>query len=193
SWTGPSSLLGGVLAVLACAYLAAVYLCADAVRTGHGDLADAFRLRALVTGAVTGVIALAGIAILAADAPRLFTGLTGRALPLVVFSGVAGIAEFPLLWLRRYVVARVVAALAVTAILWGWALAQYPALLEPHVTVTAAAAEGAVLAPVLIAVAVGAALLAPSLWLLYSLFQRRVDAGRVDTGGTPALEPGADG
>ena len=78
--------------------------------------------------------------------------------------------------------------LAVTAILWGWALAQYPALLEPHVTITAAAAEGAVLAPVLIAVAVGAALLAPSLWMLYSLFQRRVD-----TGGTPTFEPGTDG
>jgi cytochrome d ubiquinol oxidase subunit II len=175
SWTGPTSLLGGVLAVLACAYLAAVYLCADATRTGRDDLADAFRLRALVTGVVTGAVALGGIAILAADASWLFAGLTGRALPLIVFSGAAGVAEFPLLWFRRYVIARIVAALAVTAILWGWALAQYPALLEPHVTVAASAAEGSVLAPVLVVVAVGAALLTPSLWWLYSLFQKRAD------------------
>jgi cytochrome d ubiquinol oxidase subunit II len=50
SWTGPSSLLGGVLAVLACAYLAAVYLCADAVREREPEVAAAFRARALATG-----------------------------------------------------------------------------------------------------------------------------------------------
>jgi cytochrome d ubiquinol oxidase subunit II len=172
SWTGPTSVLGGVLAVLACAYLAAVYLGADAVRTGQPRLADDFRRRALITGVVTGVVALAGIAVLAGDAPKLFAGLTGRALPLVVFSAVAGVAEFPLLWWRRYVMARVVAALAVTAILWGWAVAQYPDLLEPHVTVAASAALDSVLGTVLIVLAVGAALLVPSLWWLYHLFQR---------------------
>jgi cytochrome d ubiquinol oxidase subunit II len=49
---------------------------------------------------------LAGIWVLRADAPKLFGGLTGRALPLVVFSAVAGMAEFPLLWWRRYGIAR---------------------------------------------------------------------------------------
>jgi cytochrome d ubiquinol oxidase subunit II len=173
SWTGPSSLLGGVLAVLACAYLAAVYLCQDATRSGEPELAEAFRLRALATGAVTGVVALAGIAILASDAPQLFAGLTGRALPLVIFSAVAGAAEFPLLWRRHYVAARVVAALAVAALLWGWAVAQYPVLLEPDVTVAASAAHDSVLAPTLVALAVGAVILVPSLWWLYSLFQQR--------------------
>jgi cytochrome d ubiquinol oxidase subunit II len=172
SWTGPSSLLAGVLAVLICGYLAAVYLCADAIRAGHADLAEGFRRRALATGVTTGVVALAGIAVLAADAPLLFAGLTGRALPLVALSGVAGLAEIPLLWRRRYVSARVVAALAVTALLWSWGLAQYPVMLEPSTTVAASAAQPSVLAPTLIALAVGAALLLPSLWWLYSLFQR---------------------
>lgn len=39
SWLAPTSLLGGVLAVGVCAYLAAVYLCDDAVRAGLPELA----------------------------------------------------------------------------------------------------------------------------------------------------------
>jgi len=79
---------------------------------------------------------------------------------------------------RRYVLVRVTAALAVTAVLWGWALAQYPYLLPPpataNVTITASAsaATPAVLLATLIALAVGAALLIPSLLWLFVLFQR---------------------
>ena len=51
SWLNPTSILGGVLAVLVCAYLAAVFLCLDARREGHDDLADQFRTRALGTAA----------------------------------------------------------------------------------------------------------------------------------------------
>jgi cytochrome d ubiquinol oxidase subunit II len=186
SWTGPSSVLGGVLAVLICAYLATVYLCADAARHGQPALADGFRLRALLTGILTGAVALRGIAVLATDAPRLFAGLTGQALPLVVLSAVAGVAEFPLLWWRRYLAARLGAALAVTAILWAWALAQYPVMLEPDTTAASAAAQPAVLSATLLALAVGAALLVPSLWWLYHLFQRTPSAER-----GPAGQPGA--
>src|SRR3712207_2510728 len=38
SWINPTSVLGGVLSVLVCAYLAAVFLCADARRGGAEDL-----------------------------------------------------------------------------------------------------------------------------------------------------------
>src|SRR3954451_11960194 len=81
SWLNPTSVLGGVLAVLVCAYLAAVFLCLDAERERAGDLADEFRTRALGTAAVTGVLGIAGIFVLSADAPQLFEGLVGRALP----------------------------------------------------------------------------------------------------------------
>ncbi len=50
SFVNPTSVLGGVLAVVACAYLAAVYLTADARRADDGALVEAFRLRALVSG-----------------------------------------------------------------------------------------------------------------------------------------------
>ena len=73
-WLNPTSILGGVLAVLVCAYLAAVFLCLDARREGHDDLADQFRTRALGTAATTGAVGLVGIFVLRADAPLLFDG-----------------------------------------------------------------------------------------------------------------------
>ena len=60
SWVNPTSTLGGVLAVLTCAYLAAVFLCLDALRDGHPELAEGFRLRALGTAVVTGLVGLVG-------------------------------------------------------------------------------------------------------------------------------------
>ena len=75
SWTGPVSILIGVLAVLFSAYLAGVYLAADAIRRGEPDLADAFRLRALAAGALAGAVAVAGLVVLHADAHSLYTEL----------------------------------------------------------------------------------------------------------------------
>ena len=173
SWLNPTSVLGGTLAVGVCAYLAAVYLCRDSLRDGHTDLADGFRARALGTGVAVGVVALAGVFVLRADAPRLFDGLTGRALPLMLASGVAGVASLWLLWRRRYGVARVTSALAVTAVLWGWGVGQYPYLLEPAFTVEEAAASPAALRPLLVTMVVAGILVVPSLLLLIALFQRR--------------------
>ena len=54
SWLNPTSLMAGVLALLASAYLAAVYLAADARREGDEEMVEAFRTRALVVGALAG-------------------------------------------------------------------------------------------------------------------------------------------
>ncbi|MGK5114055.1 MULTISPECIES: cytochrome d ubiquinol oxidase subunit II [unclassified Geodermatophilus] len=172
SWVNPTSVLGGVLAVLVCAYLAAVFLCADARREGADDLAAAFRLRALGTAALTGLTGIAGMFVLRADAPVLFEGLTGRALPVVVVSVLAGLAALGLLATRRYVPARAASALAVTAILVGWAVAQYPYVLLPELTIEEAARGRATLVAVLVALLGGALVLLPALAYLYVLFQR---------------------
>jgi cytochrome d ubiquinol oxidase subunit II len=172
SWLNPTSLLGGVLAVLACAYLAAVFLCADAKREGEPDLASWFRLRGMLTALLVGIVALAGIAILRADAPLLFHGLTHRALPLVLISGLAGLGSAGLLLRRRYALARPAAGLAVAAIIWGWAVAQYPYLLQPGLTIAAGAAPEATLSTMLVSLIIGGVLLLPALVLLYTLFQR---------------------
>jgi cytochrome d ubiquinol oxidase subunit II len=172
SWANPTSVLGGVLAVLTCAHLAAVYLCADAARGGEPELASLFARRAVLSGLASGAVALIGTAVLHADAPELFHGLTHRALPLVVVSAVSGVAGLLLLRTRHYVTARAAAALAVAAILWAWGAAQYPAMLVGSLTVDQAASQPAVLSACLIALACGAVLLIPSLWLLYATFQR---------------------
>jgi cytochrome d ubiquinol oxidase subunit II len=172
SWLNPTSVLGGVLAVLACGYLAAVFLCADARRAGQLDLAAEFRVRALGTAAVTGAAGLGGFFVLRVDAPLLFAGLTGRAMVVVVLSALAGLAAMGMLVVRRYVLARVASALAVAAILVGWAAAQYPYILPPELTIADAAAGTSTLVAMLVGLVVGGAVLVPALWYLYSLFQR---------------------
>ncbi|MGH3852278.1 MAG: hypothetical protein ACRDR6_02025 [Pseudonocardiaceae bacterium] len=111
--------------------------------------------------------------VLARTAPTLFTQLTtGRALPLVVISALAGVVV--LILLRRGVTssARVVAAVAVTTVVWGWALAQYPCLLPPALTVRASAAPSGALITELVVTGLIAVLVGPSFILLFTLAQR---------------------
>jgi cytochrome d ubiquinol oxidase subunit II len=172
SWWNPVSVLTGLLAVLVCAYLAAVYLTADARRTGDPALVAAFRWRALAAGAGAGLLAVAGLALLRGDAPALAHGLLHRGVPLVAGSAAAGLIALVLLFRQHFVTARLAAALAVAAVIWGWAAAQYPYLLQPRLTIAAAAATRSVLLATLIALIVGAVLLIPSLTWLYLIFQR---------------------
>ncbi len=171
SFVNPTSVLGGVLAVVACAYLAAVYLTADARRAGDPDLVEAFRRRALASGIAAGVVVLGGIAVLHADAPDLFAGLTHRGLPLVAVSAAAGVVSLGCVWRRQFLAARVAAATAVTAVLWGWAAGQYPYLLERELTIRQAAADPATLRAVLLSLAVGAVLVVPALVALFVMSQ----------------------
>lgn len=168
----------------ACAYLAAVYLTADAVRAGDEGLATAFRRKALAAGIVVGAVALAGIFVLRADARPLYDGLTGRrGLPLVGLSALAGLGSMGLLYRRGYVLARLAAAGAVAAVLWGWAAGQYPYLLEGQLTIEQAAADRNVLQAILVALGVGGALVIPSLWALFAAAQRPAKgvAGGIET------------
>ena len=51
-------------------------MAADSVRAGLPDLVAAFRARALGAGVVAGGLAIGGLAVVNADAPDLFDGLT---------------------------------------------------------------------------------------------------------------------
>jgi cytochrome bd ubiquinol oxidase subunit II len=166
SWTGPTSLIGGALAVAGCAFLAAAYLMVDAHRSGEIDLVEAFRRRALITGVVCVALSIVAVDVLRLDAPRLFSGLSTVALPLVIASAVAGATSLLSLWQRRYILIRISAALAVVIILWAWAVAQYPELLVGSTTVTQAAAPAATLTALVISLSIGAVLVLPSLGLL---------------------------
>jgi cytochrome d ubiquinol oxidase subunit II len=176
SWLNPTSVLIGVLSVVTSAYLAAVWLTADAARADRDDLVAAFRVRALVTGALAGVLAIAGLAILNSDAERIYDGLTsGAGLIAVIASAVAGVATIVWVARERFEAARWSAAVAVGTIVAGWALAQQPQVL-PGLTVDQAAAGDATLVAVLVATGLGAVVLVPSLTLLFGLVLR----GRFD-------------
>jgi cytochrome d ubiquinol oxidase subunit II len=178
SWLNPTSLLVGVLAVATSAYLAAVWLTADAERAGLDDVGEAFRRRALALGAVTGALALGGLVVLHSDAQRIYDGLTsGGGLAAALVSIAAGAATMIWVASRRLEAARWSAAVAVGAIVAGWALAQQPQIL-PGLSVDQAAAGDATLVALLVSLAIGAVILVPSLALLFGLVLR----GRFDEG-----------
>lgn len=126
---------------------------------------------------VAGAVALAGLVVLHSDAHSLFEQLLdGSALGAVVVSLLAGAATLALVWRRRFEAARYSAALAVAAIIAGWALARYPTLL-PGLSVRQAAASHDTLVTLIVAVLAGGALLFPALAWLFRL----VLTGRFDT------------
>ena len=186
SWLNPTSLLIGALAVATGGYLAGVYLAADARRLGEPLLERDFRARALAAGGCAGALALGGLLVVRDDAPMLYDGLThGAGAAMVVVSAAAGLATLALVWRAHLEPARASAALAVAAIVAGWALAQRPRLL-PGLTLDQAAAGRTTLVAVIVSVAAGAAVLIPSLALLFRLFL----SGRLSPGGTGG-EPAA--
>jgi cytochrome d ubiquinol oxidase subunit II len=185
SWLSPAPVLVGVLAVAFSGYLAAVFLAADSVRYGEPELAFAFRQRALLAGLASGGLALAGLLVMRGSGLDL---THGAALALVCVSGVAGLATLALCWRSLFGLARLTAALAVAAVVVGWAAAQAPRLL-PGMTVTQAAAGQATLVALVVAVACGAVVLVPSLVLLFTLFLR----GRLDTPESHAAEEAVTG
>jgi cytochrome d ubiquinol oxidase subunit II len=172
SWLNPVSIMVGALAVIVCAYLAAVYLTADARRSGDQQLVAQFRRRALCSGTVAGAVAAGGIFLFHGHAQTLTRALTHQGLPLIILSAATGLVTMVLLYRNHFAIARLSAALAVTAVVWGWAVAQYPHLLNSGLTITQAAAEPAVLRATLISLGIGAVILVPSLVWLYTLFQQ---------------------
>jgi cytochrome d ubiquinol oxidase subunit II len=172
SWINPSSIHGGVLAVAAVAYLAAVYLVWDARRLDDTAMVEYFRRRAVVAAAVVGVIGVVGTFVLRADASYLFQGLTSRALPLVILSVLCGVSALVLLVRNANRGARLVAVIAVASAIVAWGVAQWPYLLPETLTFSAAAAPTGTLTAVLAVVVLAAAIVVPGFVLLYVLHQK---------------------
>jgi cytochrome bd ubiquinol oxidase subunit II len=170
SWINPTSILGGVLAVTVCAYLASVYLVHDAQRLDPA-LVEYFRRRGVAAAVVSGVIAFAGIFVLDADATYLFHGLASRGLPLIILSVICGVTSLWLLLRGRGGIARPFAIAAVASVVVGWGVAQWPYMLPQTLKVSDAAAPDPTLWTVLVVFVAAAVLILPSLALLYYLDQ----------------------
>ncbi|MEM9038816.1 MAG: cytochrome d ubiquinol oxidase subunit II [Actinomycetota bacterium] len=135
SWLGPTSWVGGALAVLTCAFLAGTFLAADAQRYGDGQLAATIGRRVLIVGVVTGGVAMAAAVTLELDATSLASGLHGRGLPLILLSALAGGLSLWDLRAGNFARARVSSVLAVATIVIGWGVGQYPDVLVDHATI----------------------------------------------------------
>lgn len=175
AWLGLLPAAIGALALTLCAYLAAVYLTLET----EGLVREDFRRRALGAWLVGGVLSLGTLLLTYVDAPRLWEGLTSPRAAGVVLAGIllapaSGLAMYR----RHYATARTLAALQVALLLVGWALAQWPYVVYPDVTLAAAAAPPATLGAVLWTLPFGTALLLPSLWFLFAVFKGRNPAAR---------------
>jgi cytochrome d ubiquinol oxidase subunit II len=169
SWTGPTSWVGGVLAVLTCSFLAATFLAADSLRAGNPALAEQCGRRALVAGALAGAVALGAIVPIERDAAHLADGLHGEAAPLIAVSALSGVLALFDLRRHRYARARIGAVVAVAAVVIGWGVAQYPDLLVDHATVTEAAGARATLISLIVVFGLAAVTAVPALGLLFLL------------------------
>ena len=194
SWVNPTSVLGGVLAVAAVAYLSATYLVWEARRLGDTDMAEYFRRRTVIAAGAVAVVATAGVFVLRADAPYVFDGLTSRALPLVILSVGCGAGALVLLVRDAARGARLLAVVAVASVVSAWGVAQWPYLLPESLTVSAAAAPSGTLTAVLAVVALAAVVVLPGFVLLYVLDQKGLlpEEG-VDDAGERAARRTADG
>ena len=172
SWINPTSILGGVLAVAAAAYLASVYLVWEARRLDDTDMIEYFRRRAVIAAAAVGLIGIIGIFVLRADAPYLFQGLTSRALPLVIVGALCGVVALVLLIRNAPRGARLLAVVAVAITMIAWGDAQWPYILPESLTFAAAAAPSGTLTAMLIVVVLAALIVIPGFVLLFILDQK---------------------
>jgi len=172
SWVNPTSVLGGILAIAAVAFLASVYLVWDAARLAEDDMVEYFRRRAIVVAVAAGVIALAGIFVLHADSPYLYHGLTTRGLAFVIASAVGGLGALAMLVRHSHTGARLLAIVAVAAIVVAWGVAQWDYMLPTTLTVSQAAAPDGTLEMIIGVTVVAVLVIFPALGLLYVLDQR---------------------
>jgi cytochrome d ubiquinol oxidase subunit II len=169
-WLTPFAMAVGALALCLFAFLAAVYLTAEADTEA---LREDFRRRALGMGVVVFLMAF-GVLLLAREgAPRMWEGLLHSpfALTLHGVTAAASVSAFALLWRRRFLLARVAAAAQVGLIVLGWAVSQYPYLVVPDITLQSAVASPVVQRVLMVSLGVGLITVVPSLFLLLRVFR----------------------
>lgn len=170
-WITPFSIFTAFFAVVACSYLAAVYLTREAQQADDAELVALWRGRALASGAWMGILAVSGLVFVAVDVPSLWEGFCKQAWPLVGLSAIGGLFSLWSLWRGRFTGSVVGAVGAVAAVVWGWVVGQFPMLIPPAVTIATSKAPETVLWAMTWVIAAGAVLLIPSLAYLFYLFK----------------------
>lgn len=170
-WLTPFAISCGTFALALFAFLAATYLTVDA--GGELEVQNDFRRNALVSEILLLPIAIVVFVTSKKGAPEMDAGLTNWwAPPLLVWTSASALLALAGLWKRKFRLARIGAVLQVASILIGWCIAQYPNLIYPDVTITNSAAPQVTLRLLVIALALGAVILLPSLYYLFTVFKK---------------------
>jgi cytochrome d ubiquinol oxidase subunit II len=152
----------------------ALFVVRDSGAVGDLELRDYFARRALVAAVIAGAAAVAGVIALHADGRYVYDGLTSwPGIALVILSGLCGLVALGLLLTGRSYGLRVAAVGAGTAVIWGYFAAAFPYILPTSLTITGAAGPSGTLTGVIVVFGVAAAVVVPSLILLYTLSQRQ--------------------
>jgi cytochrome d ubiquinol oxidase subunit II len=174
-WLSPFTFAVGLFGLALFAFLAAVYL---AYGSDDRAVREDFRRRGLAAAIAVFVLAAVALVLARAEAPRIAGGLIHSAwsVPLQGFTAVAAITAIIALYRHHYGIARVAAAAQVALIVWGWVLSQYPFIIPHELTIRQAAAPRITLELLLTGLAIGGAILIPSLRYLYGVFARKAPA-----------------
>lgn len=192
AWLAPFPVSVGLLTLSLFTYLAAVYLILE---TSDPALMEDFRARALWSSGAVALLCVVVPLLARSGAPDFYRALTGSdwSVPVVVTAGTGALGGYIALRLRVYPLARACAAAQATFVVAGWGLAQFPFLVRPGLTAPAAAASPEMLRLMLAALAAGALLLFPSVFLLFRIFKKEALFGRrADHGDGRAADEGRD-
>ena len=169
-WLAPFPIAVGFFALAVFAFLAAVYLTLEA---SEQELREDFRRRSLWSGMLVGLMALVVYVLTGSGAPELRQRMIENdwSWPLQITTAIAATLAYFALWRRRFHLARLAAIAQSSFILWGWAMAQFPNLIMPDVSIHDAAAPLSTLRLLAAALAAGALILLPSFAYLLRIFK----------------------
>ena len=176
-WISPMTVFTGFYSVGMCAYLAAVFLTREAQHVRDDHLTTIWRQRSLSTGLWMGLLSVGGLVMVAIEAPSLAEGFMTQGWPLVVVSLICGIGSLVEIWRLNCTRAVIASSGAVTAVIWGWGISQYPTIIPPGITVSQARAPDNVLWMMLAVISLGAIFLLPALGYLFVLFKHQQSDG----------------
>jgi cytochrome bd ubiquinol oxidase subunit II len=173
AWANTTSVMAGLLAVAASAFLGAVFLTADARRFEAADLADYFRYRAWGSLAGIVVLALIGLGVTHQHTSYVHHGLThGLGLTMLILAAVAAAVTAWLVRGRTAGWARFTSVGCVGLVIAAWGFAQRPYLVPTSLTVQQAAGSSKPMEWLLFVSIVAVVLIGPALFVLYRLDTR---------------------
>jgi cytochrome d ubiquinol oxidase subunit II len=171
AWLTPFAIIVGLMGLGICATLAAVYLTVEAERQEQPALIEAFRIRALIAGGVTAVLAAITLGLSPFEAPVIWHGMLDQGLWAIALTMAIGLATAAALFFRRFRLARVLVQMETAGIIGTWGISQLPYIVPPDLTITGAASPYPTMQAFFIAALVGMVILLPSIWLLLHVFK----------------------